>query len=167
MPRPISRRDFLGQASCAAVGSVSLLSTLLNLRMANSAMAQSLPPGKDYRALVCLFFAGGIDSCNVLFPAPGAGAPRTTYETIRGGNYDLATNSDGLALPGGINLSPAAYAPYLLALHPAFADHAGTSGLASLFGAGKAAFIANVGTLVEPTTKTAYNASTATLPRGL
>jgi len=167
MPRPISRRDFLGQASCAAVGSVSLLSTLLNLRMANSAMAQSLPPGNDYRALVCLFLAGGIDSCNVLFPAPGAGAPRTTYETIRGGNYDLATNSDGLALPGGINLSPAAYAPYLLALHPAFADHAGTSGLASLFGAGKAAFIANVGTLVEPTTKTAYNASTAKLPRGL
>ncbi len=175
MPRTISRRDFLGQASCAAVGSVGLLSTLLNLRMANSAMAQSLPPGNDYRALVCLFFAGGIDSCNVLFPAPSAGAPRTTYETVRGGNYDLATNSDGLALPGGINLSPAAYAPYLLALHPAFADPTDSQGLtspsrlglASLFAAGKAALVANVGTLIEPTTKTAYNASTAKLPRGL
>jgi hypothetical protein len=54
MPNP-TRREFLGQASCAAVGSLGLLSTLLNLRMANSAAAQDLPAGEDYRALVCLF----------------------------------------------------------------------------------------------------------------
>jgi uncharacterized protein (DUF1501 family) len=165
--RTITRRDFLGQASCAAVGSVGLLSTLLNLRMANSAMAQTVMPGNDYRALVCLFLSGGIDSFNVLFPAPGAGAPRTTYETVRGGFYDASANPDGLAITNGIALASSAYGPYQLAIHPAFADHAGTSGIGSLFGAGKAAFVTNVGTLVEPTTKAAYNASTARRPRGL
>ncbi len=165
--KTLTRRDFLGQASCAAVGSIGLLSTLLNLRMANSAMAQSILPGNDYRALVCLFLSGGIDSCNVLFPAPTAGTPRSTYESVRGGLYDPVTNSDGLALANGLSLAPSAYAPYPLAIHPAFADHAGASGLASLFAAGRAAFVANVGTLVEPTTKSAYVGSTAKLPRGL
>ena len=33
---PISRREFLGQVSCKAVGSTALFSTLLTLRLANS-----------------------------------------------------------------------------------------------------------------------------------
>jgi uncharacterized protein (DUF1501 family) len=172
MSTPLSRRTFLGQASCAAVGSLGVLSTLLNLRMANSAIAQTIPPGNDYRALVCLFFSGGIDSYNVLFPAPGNSTARTNYETTRGGIYDPTTNPDGLALPSGLNLSASAYAAYTLAMHPKFADYTGTAtqgtqGLGSLFTAGKAAFLTNVGTLVEPTTKANYNNATAKLPRGI
>ncbi|MEZ4592102.1 MAG: hypothetical protein R3D55_13315 [Chloroflexota bacterium] len=78
MPFKMNRRQFLGSASCAAVGSASLFSTLMNLRMANTAAAQNLPisplsanalaGGNDYKALVCIFLAGGNDSFNMLVP---------------------------------------------------------------------------------------------------
>ncbi len=167
MPRPITRRDFLGQASCAAVGSLGLLSTLLNLRMANSAMAQSLPSGDDYRALVCLFFAGGMDSYNLLMPTEAA--RHAAYATTRGGIYDAANNNDGLALSLA-SILPLATSPadaFAMGVHPRCGDYAGTSGIQSLYGAGNLAFVANVGTLVERTTKTAYNSSLAKLPRSL
>lgn len=171
MSRSFSRREFIGQASCAAVGSLGLLSTLLNLRMANSAAAQGLPSGdpKDYRALVCLFFAGGMDSYNLLLPAPASGAPYNTYVTTRGGIYDAVANSDGLALPSASVLRLAAHAsdPFGYGVHPRCADHAGSSGMASLYGQGSLAFVANVGTLAERITKTTYNNSTARRPRGL
>ena len=38
-----TRRQFLGETSCAAIGSTSILSTLLNLTMANHASAQTGP----------------------------------------------------------------------------------------------------------------------------
>jgi uncharacterized protein (DUF1501 family) len=171
MSRSLSRRDFLGQASCAAVGSLGLLSTLLNLRMANAAAAQGLPAGdpNDYRALVCLFFAGGMDSYNLLLPAPSSGAPYATYSATRGGAYDAATNSDGLALPAAAVLGLAAHAsdPFAFGVHPRCADHAGAPGMATLYGEGHLAFVANVGTLAERLTKTTYNNSTAKRPRGL
>ena len=169
MPRPLSRRDFLGQASCAAVGSLGLLSTLLNLRMANSAAAQTLPGGEDYRALVCLFFAGGMDSYNLLMPAPSSGAPYTTYAATRGGVYDAELNEDGLALPSASILSLAAHAsdPFGFGVHPRCADDGARPGMASLYGQGDLAFVANVGTLAERLTKTTYNNSTGKRPRGL
>lgn len=169
MPRSLSRRDFLGQASCAAVGSLGLLSTLLNLRMANSAAAQTLPGGEDYRALVCLFFAGGMDSYNLLMPAPSSGAPYATYAATRGGVYDADLNEDGLALPSGSILSLAAHAtdPFGFGVHPRCADDGTRPGMASLYGQGRLAFVANVGTLAERLTKTTYNNSTGKRPRGL
>jgi len=167
----LSRREFLGQASCAAVGSLGLLSTLLNLRMANSAAAQGLPSAdpNDYRALVCLFFAGGMDSYNLLVPAPSSGAPYNTYVTTRGGIYDAVANSDGLALPSASVLGLAAHAsdPFGFGVHPRCADYSGSPGMASLYGQGSLAFVANVGTLAERVTKTTYNNSTARRPRGL
>ncbi|MEO0055905.1 MAG: hypothetical protein RLZZ50_1852 [Verrucomicrobiota bacterium] len=167
----LSRREFLGQASCAAVGSLGLLSTLLNLRMANSAAAQGLPTAdpNDYRALVCLFFAGGMDSYNLLVPAPSSGAPYNTYVTTRGGIYDAVANSDGLALPSASVLGLAAHAsdPFGFGVHPRCADYSGSPGMASLYGQGSLAFVANVGTLAERVTKTTYNNSTARRPRGL
>ena len=166
---PITRRDFLGQASCAAVGSLGLLSTLLNLRMASSAAAQSLPAGEDYRALVCLFFAGGMDSYNLLLPAPAAGAPFATYVATRGGIYDAVANSDGLALPESsiVPLAPHATDPFGFGVHPRCADHGASAGMASLYGQGALAFVANVGTLAERLTKTTYNNSVGKRPSGL
>lgn len=169
MPPRLSRRAFLGQASCAAVGSLGLLSTLLNLRMANSAAAQTLPSGEDYRALVCLFFAGGMDSYNLLLPSPSSGTPYHTYVTTRGGVFDAATNEDGLALPAASILRLAAHAtdPFGYGVHPRCADDGARPGMASLYGQGHLAFVANVGTLAERLTKTTYNNSTARRPRGL
>ncbi len=169
MPRSLTRRAFLGQASCAAVGSLGLLSTLLNLRMANSAVAQTLEPGEDYRALVCLFFAGGMDSYNLLMPDPGAGSAYDNYVVTRGGTYDAVTNSDGLALPAASIIGLAAHAsdPFGFGVHPRCADDGARPGMASLYGQGDLAFVANVGTLAERLTKTTYNNSTGRRPSGL
>lgn len=150
--RLLSRRQFLGQASCAAVGSTALFSTLLNLRMANSAAAQTVPgvPG-DYKALVCLFFAGGIDSFNLLVPR--GTSEYAEYRSIR---TDLAL-ADTLLLPINPLVSPGKE----LGLHP------GLTHLQSLFEAGNAAWVSNVGTLVYPTTLAEYESESVTLPLGL
>jgi uncharacterized protein (DUF1501 family) len=167
MPQPITRRTFIGQASCAAVGSLGLLSTLLNLRMANAAAGESLESGDDYRALVCLFFAGGMDSYNLLMPADGT--PHATYAATRGGIYDADTNADGLALSQASIRALAAHAtdPFGFGVHPRCGDHTGAPGIQSLYAQGRLAFVANVGTLVERITKTQYNSSARKLPRGL
>ncbi|ATC64445.1 hypothetical protein CMV30_11040 [Nibricoccus aquaticus] len=160
MSQPINRRAFLGQASCAAVGSTSILSTLLNLRMASSAAAQSMPAAPntdDYRALVCLFFAGGQDSYNMLMPC---GTEHAAYVTTRGGLHDDAANPGGLALSQSEILS-LGNSGMLLGLHPSM------TGLRDLYTQGKLAMVANVGTLNERITKTQYNSSGAKLPRGL
>ena len=132
MSSPISRRRFLGQASCAAVGSLPILSTLLNLRMAQSVAAATAPAPGEYRALVCLFLSGGNDSFNMLVPRePSA------YATYQASRSNLA-------------LTPA----QLIDIHPIglpdYAVHGAMPEVANLFETGKAAFVANVGTLIEP-----------------
>ena len=165
MSRVLNRRDFLGQSSCAAVGSLGLLSTLLNLRMAGSAVAQTLPSGEDYRALVCLFFGGGMDSYNLLVPSAGSSV-YDSYLATRGGLYDTVNNSDGLAL-NGLKLAAHASDPFGFGVHPSCGDFNSQPGIQSLYASGQLAFVSNVGTLAERVTKTQYNASTAKLPRGL
>lgn len=129
---PISRRQFIGETSCAAVSALPILSTLLNLRMTSSLAAASAPPSSEYRALVCILLGGGNDSFNMLVPRePSA------YATYQASRSDLALPPEEL-----IDIQP-------LGL-PKFAVHHRMPELAQLFGQGKAAFIANVGTLVEP-----------------
>lgn len=128
----ISRRRFLGQASCAAVGSLSVLNTLLHLRLAGSLAAATPPEDGEYRALVCVFLAGGNDSFNMLVPRePGA------YSDYANSRADLALTADQL-----IEIRPQGL--------PAFGVHHGMPELAALFDQGVAAFVANVGTLIEP-----------------
>lgn len=165
MSKPLTRRAFLEQASCASVGSLGLLSTLLNLRMAGSAVGQTLPGGDDYRALVCLFFAGGMDSYNLLMPTSGS-TVYDNYLTTRGGLYDSVNNLDGLAI-AGLPLAAHATDPFGFGVHPKCGDHNTLPGMQSLYGSGKLAFVSNVGTLAERVTKAQYNSSTAKLPRGL
>lgn len=165
MSKPLTRRGFLEQASCASVGSLGLLSTLLNLRMAGSAVGQTLPGGDDYRALVCLFFAGGMDSYNLLMPTVGS-TVYNNYVTTRGGIYDAVDNADGLAITG-LPLAAHATDPFGFGVHPKCGDHETLPGMQSLYASGKLAFVSNVGTLAERVTKAQYNGSTAKLPRGL
>jgi uncharacterized protein (DUF1501 family) len=145
-----SRRRFLGQASCAAVSSIPVLNTLLNLKAAGH-LAAAAPGPSDYRALVCLFFSGGIDSFNLL--APRGTSEWQQYKGIRG---DLAIPSTSL-LP----ITPTNITGMELGVHP------GMAGIQSLFEAGNAAFVSNVGTLVEPVTKTQYFQGTGKFPLGL
>ena len=84
------RRRFLGQASCAAVGTTALFNTVLNLRMFNALAS----PGEDYRALVCLFMFGGNDGNNTVIPTTAAEYQQ--YATGRTGALALA---QGTLLP--------------------------------------------------------------------
>ncbi|MEM9530174.1 MAG: DUF1501 domain-containing protein [Pseudomonadota bacterium] len=156
------RRAFFGQASCSAVGATTLFSNLFSLRSAGALAAANVPaaapvpkgaplPGNDYRALVCLLFAGGIDSFNVL--TPRGSAEYAEYAEIR---RDLALSQSNL-LP----IAPNAGDGREYGLHPALPE------VQQLFERGDLAFLANVGTLLEPTVKADILAGSANLPLGL
>ncbi|MGB1252759.1 MAG: DUF1501 domain-containing protein [Candidatus Promineifilaceae bacterium] len=149
MSHKISRRQFLGEASCASVGSASLFSTLLNMRMANA--AASFEPQDDYKALVCIFLAGGNDSFNMLVPT--SSGEYATYQTTRA---DLAL-AQGSILP----LNGTTNDGRTFGVHPSMPE------VQKLYNDGDLAFVANVGTLVEPTTKDSYESGIAKLPVGL
>ncbi len=150
----ISRRSFLGTASCAAIGSTTFLSSLLNLGVANSLAGMANPTissGGNYKAMVCILLAGGNDSFNMLVPRNGA--HYTEYANTR----------SNLALPSGdllpINFTDANGKQF--GVHPAMPE------VQHLFNNGKLSFISNVGTLVEPTSKTQYLNGSVKIPVGL
>ena len=147
---PISRRRFIGEASCSAISSIPLLNTILNLNLAGK-IAAAEPTSNEYRALVCLFLQGGCDTFNLLVPS---GASEYAQYAATRANLALAQNT---LLP----ITPTNNAGIQLGLHPAVPE------LQALFQNGSAAFVANVGTLVQPaTTKAMYNAS-LNMPLGL
>ena len=63
-----TRRDFLKGLGCSALSATPLLGSLAHLAGAGGAAAQSLPPGNDYRAVVCILLADGNDSYNMIVP---------------------------------------------------------------------------------------------------
>ena len=145
-----SRRQFLGQSSCAAISSIPVLNTLLNLSVTEKLSAVTAPANGEYRALVCLFLSGGNDSFNMLVPREASAYAQ--YQSTRS-NLALA--------PGSlIDIHPTG--------QPTFAVHSGMPEVASLFEAGNAAFVANVGTLIEPVqNRTQVNTLAKQLPLGL
>jgi uncharacterized protein (DUF1501 family) len=142
-----SRRHFLGQC-CAAVGYTGILSTLAQLRVIGAVAgsnlgrvrAAALPP--DYKALVCLFLNGGNDATNLIIPAD-----TTSYAAYAQSRAELALPQASL-LP----ITPRRYAD-----GRAWALHPSVPALRDLFVQGKLAVLANVGTLVRPTTLADYN----------
>jgi uncharacterized protein (DUF1501 family) len=124
-----NRRSFIKYASLAAAGNA------LGLRPfgALNALAQS---SSDYKALVCVFLFGGNDANNTLIPFDTTGY--ANYASLRG---DLALAQNTL-LP----LTPA----------PNFALNPNLPDIQALFNGNNAAFVANVGTLIQPLTRAQY-----------
>ena len=145
----INRRDFLRQSSCAAVGTATLYSTLFTLRL--TASAATAEPLSGYKALVCLFLAGGNDSFNML--VPGNASAYAEYAAVRS---DLAL-AQGSLLPVASSGQP----------YSEFGIHPNLPILQTLYNQGNAAFVSNVGTLIEPTTPAQYQAKSVDLPVGL
>src|SRR6266581_330647 len=75
----LTRRDFIRRAACAAVGTAAMTSAIRDLRFMNAAVAQSNLT--DYKALVCIFLAGGNDSNNMIIPT--VASEYTNYAAIR------------------------------------------------------------------------------------
>lgn len=157
-PRLVSRREFLGEASCAALGTASVLSGLLNLRLANQAAAASLGEGTDRKSLVCIMMAGGCDSFNLLIRNDAAYA-------------EYADSRTDMALPQGTLLPLTQDADNdgnLYALHPECPELADMfNGTGAFAGNRRLAFVANVGTLIEPTTLAQYTARSVDVPKSL
>lgn len=152
----INRRSFLQKATGLALGA-GAANTIFDLRLINTALAQSSGVYPDYKALVCVFMGGGNDGNNLIIP----------YDTERYGSYaavrgaGLALHRDQASIPGTIVNGNNYYA---LPLNPAYsggeeaAVHSSMSGVQSLFNAGKVAFVRNVGVLAEPMTRSEYRA---------
>ena len=147
----ISRRRFIRQAACAALGTTSIASTVWNLRAINAATAQAISSGSEFRALVCLFLYGGNDANNMIVPIDDA-----TYNVYSQARGPIALAQSSL-LP--LNLVTADPQGRSFGLHPNMPE------LQSLFNNDrKLAVMANVGTLVQPTTAAQYLNGTAKLP---
>ncbi len=142
-----SRRQFLVQTGCSAMGITSLVNTLAHLKLMQGALnAQS--SGSGYKALVCVFLHGGNDSNNMLVPF--SGAARTDYEAGRGmltlptANANTALN----ILP--INAANVAACDPIGGYLGTFGVHPKFNHIKTMFDEGDAAFVANVGTLTYP-----------------
>lgn len=143
----ITRREFLRRAACAAVGTAAMTSAIRDLRMMNAAMA--LQPITDYKALVCIFMAGGNDSNNLILPT--VTSEYNNYASIR---------SEVLAIPQSAILSTGYTdtAGHSYGLHPACPE------LQTLFTQGKLAAVLNTGTLVYPMTRAQYQSNALKKP---
>lgn len=149
----MSRRHFLRTASMASMAGIAVSPILLELNTV-AAMAQQTGP-TDYRALVCVFLQGGNDGHGSViatdtesfnaFTTARSSAPGLAYSLSSLLPITLKTPQSGRTF---------ALNPYL-------------TGVQNLFNAGRAAIIANTGTLVAPASKAQVVASSVPLPASL
>ena len=133
------RRAFLRN-----LGALSTFGLATRLDLLSLIAAASAQQAADYKALVCVFMFGGNDGNNTVIPIDSAGYAQ--YAAVRPAS-------------SGINLAQASLLPIQplnsgtpFGLHPALAE------VATLFAQSKLAILANVGTLIQPTTKAQYDA---------
>jgi len=142
-----TRRDFLRTAGCAALGTFGMQSMLRDLRLVSSALAHEATTLTDYKALVCIFLAGGNDSNNLIVPT---GTDYSNYAAVR---QNLAIPELSLLGINPLNSDGRSYG-----FHPACYE------LQALFGEGKLGLVFNVGTLLYPTSRAQYQARSVALP---
>ncbi len=141
------RRAFLKKLAFG-IGSSSLLATQTKMQLIQSAIAASSDYGNlnDHKSLVCVYLFGGNDAFNMMVP----------YELSAYNKYKAART--GLALPRNT-------------LHPLKGNqqafHASMPDLKALYNSDKLAVITNLGALIEPTTRAAFQNETANLPKEL
>jgi uncharacterized protein (DUF1501 family) len=146
-----SRRTFIKNSGCAALGMTTLFSSVLNMKALASAAYDKRDDFSDYKTLICILLSGGADSHNML-------VPRGNFEY----NEYLTTRSN-LAIPQS-QIIPLTHNPIdgkLFGVHPDMPQ------TAELFNSGKLAWLSNVGTLVEPISKSEFEANSKRTPLGL
>ncbi len=149
-----SRRDFLRKTGCAL--SMAALATQVEHFGLMSALAQETGAGDggDYKALVCIFMSGGNDGNNTLVPNH-SDASLSNYAT-----YSGVRSASGLAIPQA-NLLPITVprmGGLTYGLHPNMVE------LQTLWNQQKLGIVTNVGTLVQPMTRTTYQNNSVPKP---
>jgi len=148
-----SRRQFLRTASMASMAGFYVSPFFVELNSL-AAMAQGTG-GTDYRALVCVYLAGGND---------GHGTVIATDPDSFAAFTSARSGAPGLAYPMSELLPITLQTPQTgrtFALNPSL------GGVQTLFNAGRAAIVANTGTLIAPATKTQINSNSVPLPDSL
>jgi len=136
----------------ASMAGISASPFILGLN-SMAAMAQSSTSG--YKALVCVFLQGGND---------GHGTVIATDSSSFSAFTQARSGAPGLAYPMNSLLPIALKTPQTgrtFALNPSL------TGIQNLFNAGRAAIVANTGTLIAPATKAQVNANSVPLPASL
>ncbi|MBK8955164.1 MAG: DUF1501 domain-containing protein [Saprospiraceae bacterium] len=149
--KKFTRRNFIGQASCAALGSTSIVNALLHLKGINALAASNSALDPEYKALVCLMLSGGNDAFNMLVPMS-----TKEYGDYQKTRANLAIPKNEL-LPIQVGNTPGR----TFGLNPVMTE------CQRLHNDGKLTFVSNVGTLLEPTTQSAFYNGTVKLPLGL
>ncbi len=143
-----SRRAFLQRASALSLAGTATPWALNLMAMGEAAAADAT----GYKALVCVFLYGGNDYANTLVPYdnPNYAAYQAMRPPLAYAQSALAATVlvPSVALPGGRQY----------ALAPELAP------LLTHFNAGKLGVQLNVGTLIQPTTKTQYTNKSVPLP---
>ncbi len=144
----INRRSFLGQASCMALGSTTLLSTLCNLKYINAASINNYIIGgrNDYKALICILLSGGSDSHNMLIPRE-----INKYNEYASTRNAVSIQRDQIGILNNTDYG----------VHPSM------NGIRTLFNENKLSFISNIGTLIQPMQKEEVWQNEQLLPLGL
>jgi len=105
----------------------------------------------DYKALVCIFLFGGNDGHNTVIPQTQA--QFNAYKAARG-SLALPDQNTPILPVSALNGTPYALNGGLQAIHPYWTQQ-------------KLAMVANVGNIVQPTTRAQYQASAVALPTNL
>ena len=165
-----SRRDFLKKSGGCALGMVSLATQMHHLGtmsvMAQKVRETQLTAADGYKALVLLFWAGGNDGNNMVIPNHND-ATLSSYAV-----YNAARSTQGLSIAQNtlLPISVPRLGGLTYGLHPSLgpgATGAINNGIHELYGQGKLAVVANVGTLVRPLTKSQYQSSAFKKPSQL
>ena len=142
-----TRRRFLKLGTQTIAGAGLALGVDPALTLAQAADSR-LSDTSDYRALVCIYLDGGCDGFSLMVPTG-------SYE-----HQELVASRGGLAIPKN-QLIPLQGGAAPLGLHPS------AGALQPLYDQGRLAMIANVGTLIEPTTREQYENNEVLLPSQL
>jgi len=136
----VTRREFLLQTGHACVG-YALGAAAFVAGVERFSLINLLAQGSDYRALVCVFLAGGNDGNNMVVPAT------TTEYNL----YAAARSASGLGIARDalLPITP-------LSIGAPFGLHPSLSELATLWTDQKLSVVCNVGPLVQPLTRQDY-----------
>jgi uncharacterized protein (DUF1501 family) len=150
-----SRRAFLKRASALSVAGVAAPWALNLAAMAEASAAEA----SDYKAMVCIFLYGGNDYANTVTPYDAA-----SYNAYQGMRPSFAHTRAALAATA---LNPLQAPLDSAGVAHQYALAPNLSPLMPLFDGGKLGVLLNIGTLIQPTTKTQYNNKSVKLPAKL
>lgn len=139
----MQRRDFLKQALTSTVGMGLATSGAMlgQFSLAKAALADTNNKFVDYKALVCVYLAGGNDSMNMIIPTDN-----NMYKTYASAKQTLAIPFDQL-----LKINPRNNNTYAVGLNNNLPK------VRNLFSTGRLGIIANVGTLRRRVTKAEMN----------